>query len=81
MEHLHPERAAGAGEKRALGPKTDVAVGVEVEPVQRLRERQERRIEGRAGEVARPAHHVLVAERARRRRSAALGEDGAGGEA
>ena len=41
VEQLHPERAAAAAEQRPVGPEADVAVGVEVEPVERLGQRRE----------------------------------------
>jgi hypothetical protein len=73
VEELHSEWPAGRAEERPVGAEADVAIGVELEPVQRLGQRRNVRLVGGAGELARPAHHVLVAERRRRRRSAGLG--------
>jgi hypothetical protein len=77
VEQVKPERAEG---DRSVGPEADVAIGVEVEAVERLGQGGRVRVEGRAGEVAGAPHHVLVAERADRRRPAGLGERGSGEE-
>ena len=79
MEELHPERPAAAAEKRPVGPEADVPVGVEIEPVERLRQGRGGLLEGHGGEVARAPHHVLVAEGVHRRGGALLGERRRGG--
>jgi hypothetical protein len=63
MEQVHPERPAGRGEERPVGAEADVAIGVEVEPVEGLGSGGSGRVVGRAGELAGAAHHLLVAER------------------
>ena len=79
MEQVHPEPAAAGGQERPVGAEADVPVGIEVEPVQGLRQGRDPRLERDRGELARPAHDVLEAERVRARRRALLRGGGGGG--
>ena len=70
MEQLKPEVGSVLAEQRLVGFEADVAPAVEIEGREAVGQRRNRAVEGRGGEIARPLHDVLVAERRRRRRAA-----------
>ena len=67
MEQLQPEIGPLLAEQRLVGFEADVAPAVEIEGRQAVGQRRYRAVEGRGGEIPRPLHDVLVAERRRRR--------------
>ena len=66
VEQLEAEAGAGLAEQRLVGLEPDVAPSVVVKAGDSLRQRRNRRVERRGGEVARPLDDVGEAEHARR---------------
>ena len=82
MEQLQPEISPILAEKRLVGFEANIPPAVEIESRKTVGQRRYRAVEGGSGEIPRPLHNVLVAERrgsrSRGRRSVGLGGRGGG---
>ena len=66
VKQFEPEGAARLSQQRLVGFEADVAPGVEIEMGDAVGQRRDRRVERRAGQVARALDDIVIAERGRR---------------